>query len=161
MAFSPFMEGAAAEVSPTSIQTTLEEIMDGKFPSATDKLGTGGVVVQVENLTVLLVFVAPDGDWLVPVTDGKVAVFVTEIVPRDQGRLKMPRPGQVITEIGTPYCDQPNAKEIWHGSTCWEIHPVVDWTPYTPVPEFPAEYILLLAATASGYFVLRFRKNPR
>lgn len=130
----------AAQASTTTtsppILTTLEDIIAGKFPSATDKSGTGGVLVQVDNLTVLSVHTEADGDWHVDVTDRKQPIFITEVIPRDQARLGQPPTGSVITEIGTPYCDTVHQTELWHGYTCWEIHPVTNWMPYTPVPEF-------------------------
>ena len=139
---------AAAQASP--IHTTLEEIIAGNFPSAIDKSGTGGVLVQVENLTVFLVLTAGDGDWHVHVTDGKQPRFVTEIIPRDQASLQMPKVGQIITEIGTPYCDREHKNAGWHGLTCWEIHPVTDWQPYTPVPVLLSCRGLLLAVNWRG-----------
>ena len=52
-----FMQGAPAQVWPDAspVHTTLQEIMAGRFPSATDKHGTAGVLVRVDNLTVLYV----------------------------------------------------------------------------------------------------------
>lgn len=108
---------------------TLEDIIAGKFPSATDKQGTGGVVVTVDNLLVLYVHTESDGDWHVAVTDGTVAVFITEITPAYQSSLGMPLAGSTIDETGISYCDTNHQTASWHGNTCWEIHPIISWQP--------------------------------
>lgn len=106
---------------------TLQEIIAGKFPSATDKLGTGGLNVTVRGLYVLYVMDELDGDWHVGVTDGNQSVFITEIIPSDQQALGRPVAGTVIDETGIAYCDVQHENEAWHGNTCWEIHPVKFW----------------------------------
>jgi hypothetical protein len=106
---------------------TLEDLIAGKFPSATDKQGTNGVNVTVRGLQVLYVMDEFDGDWHVAVTDGNQSVFITEIIPSDQQALGRPTAGTFIDETGIPYCDVPHENEAWHGNTCWEIHPVKFW----------------------------------
>lgn len=106
---------------------TLNDIISGKFPSALDKNGTGGMIVRVRNLKVVSVLPQPDGDWHVVVTGTNNTPFITEITPLFQAREGMPQVGRVIDETGTPYCDFFHAAEEWHGYTCWEIHPVTAW----------------------------------
>ena len=106
---------------------TLEDLIAGRFPSALDKAGTGGVTVRVEGLFVLQVEQESDGDWHVTVTDGKVRVFITEITPHFQDRLGKPTVGTTIDETGVPFCDTFHENESWHGDNCWEIHPVTAW----------------------------------
>ena len=107
--------------------TTLGAIIAGTYPTATDKNGTGGVTVTVKNLQVLYVRQETDGDWHVAVTDGTYPVFITEITPLYQSREGMPPVGSTIDETGVAYCDTAHQTETWHGSTCWEIHPVLSW----------------------------------
>ena len=107
--------------------TTLDAIIGGAYPSATDKMGTGGVTVTVDNLRVLYVNPESDGDWHVAVTDGIFPVFITEITPAYQSSEGMPPVGSVIDETGIVYCDTFHQFENWHGNTCWEIHPVLSW----------------------------------
>ncbi len=107
--------------------TTLGAIIGGAYPSASDKMGTGGVTVTVDNLRVLYVNPESDGDWHVAVTDGIFPVFITEITPAYQSSEGMPSVGSVIDETGIVYCDTFHQFEIWHGNTCWEIHPVLSW----------------------------------
>ncbi len=107
--------------------TTLEDLIAGKFPTASDKQGTGGVTVKVLNLHVLYVRTESDGDWHVDVTDGTVPVFITEITPSYQQSEGMPTVGSNIDETGIAYCDTIHETESWHGNTCWEIHPVTAW----------------------------------
>ncbi len=107
--------------------TTLEDLITGKFPTGSDKHGTGGVTVTVQNLQVLYVRTETDGDWHVGVTDGRVPVFITEIIPSDQASEGMPPVGATIDETGIAYCDTAHQTESWHGNTCWEIHPVTAW----------------------------------
>lgn len=106
---------------------TLNDLIAGKFPTALDKRGTGGVAVTVQGLYVLGVQSTSDGDWHVTVTDGKVRVFITEITPQYQDSLGRPVVGSTIDETGIAYCDTFHENESWHGSTCWEIHPVTYW----------------------------------
>jgi hypothetical protein len=113
--------------STGSSHATLADLVAGKFPTALDKRGLGGVSVSVEGLYVLKVEVENDGDWHVIVTDGKTRVFVTEITPQYQTTLKMPTVGSTIDETGIAYCDTFHENESWHGDTCWEIHPVTEW----------------------------------
>ncbi len=113
--------------STTGSGTTIEDILAGKYPSALDKQGTGGVSVSVRTLFVLYVHNESDGDWHVGVTDGRVPVFITEIIPRDQALEGRPQAGTTIDETGTPFCDAYHQNENWHGYTCWEIHPVTAW----------------------------------
>lgn len=114
-------------VTSTGGQTTVEAIIAGSYPSAQDKQGTGGVQVTVRGLFVLYVHNESDGDWHVAVTDGKVATFITEIIPRDQAAEGRPLPGTTIDETGTPFCDSFHQNDNWHGFTCWEIHPITAW----------------------------------
>ncbi len=123
--------------SGSAKQTTLEDLIAGKFATAVDKEGTGGVVVTVRDLRVLYVRDESDGDWHVAVTDGRVPVFITEIIPRDQLREGRPHPGTVVDETGVPYCDTAHQTEAWHDSTCWEIHPVTSWELSAGNPEVP------------------------
>jgi hypothetical protein len=109
------------------ICTMLEAIIAGQFQTSTDKSGTGGTTVTIQGLKVLYVNPESDGDWHVGVADGKVSVFITEIIPRDQAAEGQPPVGAVIEETGTPYCDTVHETEAWHGNTCWEIHPVTAW----------------------------------
>lgn len=111
----------------SGLVTTLEDLMAGKFPTASDKDGTGGVTVTVRNLNVLYVRTESDGDWHVGVTDGTVTIFITEITPFYQKAEGMPPVGSSIDERGVPYCDTVHETESWHDNTCWEIHPVTAW----------------------------------
>lgn len=83
--------------------------------------------MTVQNLHVLYVRTETDGDWHVGVTDGRVAVFITEITPSYQASEGMPPVGSTIDETGIAYCDIAHQTERWHGNTCWEIHPVTAW----------------------------------
>ena len=121
----PFWGDGHASSRPGVV--TLEDIVVGKFPSAADKQGTGGIPVTVQGLYVLYVHTEVDGDWHVAVSDGRLGVFITEITPPYQSTLGMPPSGKVIDETGTPYCDTFHENETWHGNTCWEIHPVTSW----------------------------------
>ena len=123
----PRMQTGNPNTSSSQGVTTLGDILAGKFPSATDKQGSGGVTVTVRGLLVLYVRDESDGDWHVAVTDGKVNVFITEIIPSYQQVLGRPVPGSVIDETGAVYCDVAHETESWHGGTCWEIHPVTAW----------------------------------
>ncbi len=107
--------------------TTLNDLIAGKFPTALDKAGTGGVTVTVTNLQVIDLRTESDGDWHVAVTDGVIPVFITEITPRYQAALGQPQSGSIIEETGIAYCDTVHEAESWHGNTCWEIHPVTSW----------------------------------
>lgn len=111
--------------------TTLEDIISGKFPTASDKQGTNGILVEVDELTVTRIHKVFDGDWHVDVTDGKVRVFITELTPYwlNHG-VTVPTVGSVIDEIGYAYCDTEHENEAFHGNTCWEIHPVTKWSPH-------------------------------
>ena len=106
---------------------TLNDLIAGKFPTALDKAGTGGVTVTVTNLQVIYVRTESDGDWHVAVTDGVIPVFITEITPSYQTALGQPQSGSIIQETGIAYCDTVHETESWHGNTCWEIHPVTSW----------------------------------
>ena len=106
---------------------TLNDLIAGKFPTALDKAGTGGVTVTVTNLQVIYVRTESDGDWHVTVTDGVIPVFITEITPSYQAKLGQPQSGSTIEETGIAYCDTVHESESWHGNTCWEIHPVTSW----------------------------------
>jgi len=107
---------------------TLQDLIAGKYPTASDKHGTGGVTVQVKGLYVLYTENENDGDWHVVVTDGKANVFITEIIPRDQAQVGRPPERATIDETGVVYCDAVHETEAWHGKTCWEIHPVTAWS---------------------------------
>ena len=106
---------------------TLNDLIAGKFPTASDKAGTGGVTVTVTDLRVIYVRAQSDGDWHVAVTDGVIPVFITEITPSYQAALRQPQAGSIIEEMGIVYCDTVHETESWHGNTCWEIHPVTSW----------------------------------
>ncbi len=106
---------------------TLSDLIAGKFPTALDKTGTGGVTVTVTDLHVIYVRTESDGDWHVAVTDGVIPVFITEITPSYQAALGQPQAGSIIEETGIAYCDTVHETESWHGNTCWEIHPVTSW----------------------------------
>ena len=106
---------------------TLNDLIAGKFPTALDKAGTGGVTVTVTDLRVIYVRTESDGDWHVAVTDGVIPVFITEITPSYQAALGQPQSGSIIQETGIAYCDTVHETESWHGNTCWEIHPVTLW----------------------------------
>ncbi len=107
--------------------TSLGAIIGGAYPSATDKMGTGGVTVTVNNLRVIYINTESDGDWHVAVTDGIFPVFIAEITPPYQSSEGMPPVGSIIDETGIVYCDTFHQFESWHGNTCWEIHPVLSW----------------------------------
>ncbi len=108
--------------------TTLEDIVTGKFLTASDKEGTNGILVEVDGLTVTGVHKVFDGDWHIDVTDGKVRLFITEATPYWLNRgVTLPAVGSVIDEIGYAYCDSEHENETFHGNTCWEIHPVIKW----------------------------------
>src|SRR5712691_338190 len=114
--------------SQTRIGTvTLSDLITGKFHTALDKAGTGGVTVTVTNLQVIYLRTESDGDWHVAVTDGVIPVFITEITPSYQAALGQPQAGSIIQETGIAYCDTVHERESWHGNTCWEIHPVTSW----------------------------------
>ena len=113
--------------STSNSEKTLQDLVAGRFPTALDKAGTGGVTVTVRGLQVLYVHDESDGDWHVGVTDGKLPIFITEITPSYQPTLGRPTVGTVIDETGVPYCDTFHETESWHGNTCWEIHPVTSW----------------------------------
>ena len=106
---------------------TLNDLIAGKFSTALDKAGTGGVTVTVTNLQVIYARTESDGDWHVAVTDGVIPVFITEITPSYQTALGQPQSGSIIQETGIAYCDTVHETESWHGNTCWEIHPVTSW----------------------------------
>jgi hypothetical protein len=108
--------------------TTLSEIMNGKFRSATDKHGANGILVRIPSLRVVSTKIEADGDTHVTVSDGKVKVFIAEITPVEKGiGIADPAPGQVITITGYPFYDKAHATEAWHGNTGWELHPVTGW----------------------------------
>ena len=113
--------------STTSSVVTLQDIISGRFPTASDKQGTGGVTVTVHNLLVLYVRTESDGDWHLGVTDGQVSVFITEITPAYESSIGKPVVGSTIDETGIAYCDTNHQSENWHGNTCWEIHPITSW----------------------------------
>ena len=122
------IRSGGSEKSATPSITTLERIIAGQFPTATDKQGTGGVSVTVRDLRVLYVSNESDGDWHVAVTDGRVSVFITEITPPYQSLLGRPTANATIDEIGIAFCDTFHENESWHGDTCWEIHPITSWS---------------------------------
>jgi hypothetical protein len=109
------------------VETTVREIMKARFPTAIDKEGTCGTYVTVRHLKVLDVVYMDDGDWHVEVTDGKIPIFITEVIPRDQKREGRPPVGAYIDETGTTYNDLA-ADGKHHQYTTWEIHPVTAWT---------------------------------
>ncbi len=116
---------------------TLQDLIGGKFPSASDKQGKNGVLVEVDNLQVKSVYGTSDGDWHVEVTDGELPVFITEVTPYWQAHgVTKPVVGSVIDEVGYAYCDTNHANEVWHGSTCWEIHPIIKWTLTSGTPQY-------------------------
>jgi hypothetical protein len=121
------------------IRTTLQAIAAGRFLSAIDKQGHGGVLVRVGNLRVLKLVPNEDGDIHVVVTDGRMPTFISEIIPRDQNAgVTMPYIGSIIEETGTPYFDV-EAHVPDHEYTPWEIHPVTSWRfdPAHPGQVFP------------------------
>ncbi len=124
---TPLTSSPPSTSSNSGSATTLEDLVAGKFPTASDKQGTGGVTVKVMNLLVLYVRTESDGDWHVGVTDGTVSVFITEITPPYQQSEGEPPVGSNIDETGIAYCDTVHETESWHGNTCWEIHPVTAW----------------------------------
>jgi hypothetical protein len=121
------------------IRTTIQAIAAGKFKSAIDKQGHGGVLVRVGNLRVLKLVPNEDGDVHVVVTDGKMPTFITEVIPRDQNAgVTRPYIGSIIEETGTAYFDlEANVPD--HEYTPWEIHPVTSWRfdPAHPGQVFP------------------------
>ncbi|QQG49465.1 MAG: hypothetical protein HY247_03970 [archaeon] len=125
---------------------TLAQLKAGQFHTALDKRGTGGAVVSVLNLRVLYVQHEDDGDYHVAVTDRSIcgtgltppsnssgcnfegSIFITEIIPSHP--LTIPRVGSVIDITGIVYCDnvlEQNEDQAWHGYSCWEIHPILQW----------------------------------
>lgn len=123
----PLHNGTSSTTPSGYKETTLESLIAGNFTSASDKHGTGGSLVAVRNLLVLYVRNVSDGDWHMAVSDGKVPVFITEIIPADQRSEGRPVQGMVIDEYGVAFCDTLHQGEAWHGSTCWEIHPIKEW----------------------------------
>lgn len=124
-------QNTARTQTTTGVQApavTLEDLMAGKYPTALDRNGTEGTTVRVRNLLVLYVRNESDGDWHVGVTDGKVPVVITEITPAYQAALGRPAPGTAIDEVGKVFCDVQHENESWHGGTCWEVHPVTQWS---------------------------------
>ena len=127
---SSIQSGLTRSSDSTSMRettATLQDLVAGRFPTASDKAGTGGVTVTVDGLQVLYVRDESDGDWHVGVTDGRFPIFITEITPSYQSALGRPNVGMIIDETGVPYCDRAHETESWHGNTCWEIHPVTSW----------------------------------
>ena|SRR5690242_14935527 len=122
---SPYPTSCPAARPP--VETTVQDIMAGKFPTAIDKEGTCGTYVTVRHLKVLRVIPMDDGDWHVEVTDGKIPVFITEVIPEDQKTVPKPPAGSYIDETGTTY-DDLAADGAHHEYTTWEIHPVTSWT---------------------------------
>ncbi len=119
--------GAAVDISNPRV-TTLSEILSGRFYSSLDKYGANGTVVRVDNLTVLQVFGAFDGDSHIVVSQGTISPFITEVLPCDQARLHSPVRGTQISITGVVYWDDAHVSEAWHGYTGWEIHPVLAWS---------------------------------
>src|SRR3989442_6627440 len=58
---------------------TLNDLIAGKFPTALDKAGTGGVKVTVTNMQINFVRNENDGGLDVAVTEGGIPGFITEI----------------------------------------------------------------------------------
>ena len=116
----------------TPTVTTLEDLAGGRFPTAYDRSGNGGVLVTIRGLTVISVGNESDGDWHVKVTDGVLPSITTEVTPAYQALLGRPSAGQVIDETGAAFCDVQHENESWHGNTCWEIHPVTAWSVSAP-----------------------------
>ena len=115
---------------PCPIITTLTEIHSGKFTSATDKHGTGGTLVTVKNVLVLLTSPAEDGDTHVTVLFLHLGVpwFTTEITPVEKAKgVKDPPILRRIDITGYVYWDPEHVTELWHSYTGWEIHPIVSW----------------------------------
>ncbi len=108
--------------------TTLAAIVAGDFPSAVDKQGDGGTYVEVRDVVVIKIRAEEtDGDWHIYIKDPTYPQFIGEIIPRDQGTEGRPPVGVSLLVRGITYCDHQHEDAIWHGSTCWEIHPLTAW----------------------------------
>ncbi len=118
-----------SQLQPSAaVPAILGDIVSGRFPSATDKHGSNGTLVRVAGLTVKETKVEADGDTHVTVTDGQVPVFVCEITPVEKAAgMADPATGSVIEVTGYVFCDKAHGTEAWHGSTCYEIHPITAW----------------------------------
>lgn len=108
--------------------TTLAAIVAGDFPSAVDKQGDGGTYVEVRDVVVIKIRAEEtDGDWHIYIKDPTYPQFIGEIIPRDQGTEGRPPVGVSLLVRGITYCDHQHERALWHGSTCWEIHPLTAW----------------------------------
>jgi hypothetical protein len=128
---APGLVPPPAAPSPTTpaFATTLADVARGTFATASDKRGHGGTLVSVTGVVIdKILSEENDGDWHLYAHDATVARMVVEIVPEDQAAEGKPPTGVPLTLTGTPYCDQAHETESWHGSTCWEIHPVYAWS---------------------------------
>jgi len=127
----PGLVPPSAAPSPTAqaFATTLADVAHGTFATASDKRGHGGTLVTVAGVVVdKILSEEADGDWHLYAHDGTVSRMVVEIVPEDQTQEGKPPTGVPLTLTGTPFCDTAHETESWHGSTCWEIHPVYAWS---------------------------------
>src|SRR2546425_2793961 len=60
---------------------TLNDLIAGKFPTALDKAGTGGVTGTVTNFQVIYVRTESDRGWDVAGAEGGMPVFISEVTP--------------------------------------------------------------------------------
>ncbi len=124
-----FPAAPTSRPQPSGIaETTLSDILAGRFPSATDKHGANGTLVRVVGLTVKETKLEADGDTHVIVTDGRVPVFICEITPVEKAAgMTDPPTGSDIEVTGYVFCDKAHETEAWHGNTCYELHPITAW----------------------------------
>jgi hypothetical protein len=100
-----------------------------KLPSAIDKQGTNGILIEVLNVKVIGSASELDGDIHIDVSDGHNSL-VTEFTPTYDivGNAIYPQLNQTIDILGVYFCDQAHAAELWHSQkSCAEIHPVIDF----------------------------------
>lgn len=131
IATSSFQAGYRPLPSPESWAlaepTTVQEILDGKYRTSTDKHGTRGLVVQVSHVRIYRTFHVSDGDWHIHGIDSNNVHLVMEIIPRDLPTVGIPPQGVPLTLVGVPFCDRGHEDQQWHYTTCWELHPILGW----------------------------------
>lgn len=79
-----------------------------------------------------------DGDWHIYAHDKTFGRMIFEIIPEDQSRMGMPPTSTPLAVHGIPYCDSQHASESWHGSTCWELHPLTSFA-FEPISATPTQ----------------------
>lgn len=124
----------------TIIITSMPRIFQGAYFTSFDKLGTGCTsLLQLSDVKVIGVTSQFDGDVHVDIAGryfnnsaGSYQVYkmVTEFTPEILN-LTVPKVNQTINIRGIAYCDIPHQGDAWHGRTCWELHPITQWSPNT------------------------------